>query len=171
MAVNTSSFEELVATISIPVQRTSLDREESPPIGSFPLRHLLGVELLKAGHAMEAEAIYGADLKLHPANGWALVGLSAALDAEKKSSAAAKAKAELEARGKISSWSSFCRCSDRCGHVTGPAFLRKSGGERRLSEAVRRDRGARPPLASPRPREGSGTRNTRLVSFSLTSSS
>jgi hypothetical protein len=33
---------------------------------------------------------------LHPANGWALAGLSAALDKEKKSSAAAKAKAEME---------------------------------------------------------------------------
>jgi tetratricopeptide (TPR) repeat protein len=40
----------------------------------FPVRHLLGAELLKAGHAKEAEAVYRADLKRHPANGWALAG-------------------------------------------------------------------------------------------------
>jgi tetratricopeptide (TPR) repeat protein len=76
-----------------------LDYDE-PADWFFPVRHLLGAELLRAGHAMEAEAVYRADLKLHPANGWALAGLSAALDAEKKSSAAAKAKAEMESAWK-----------------------------------------------------------------------
>ena len=49
---------------------------------------------------MEAEAVYRADLMLHPANGWALAGLAAALDKEKKSSAAARAKAEMESAWK-----------------------------------------------------------------------
>ena len=76
-----------------------LDYDE-PADWFFPVRHLLGAELLKAGHAMEAEAVYRADLMLHPANGWALAGLAAALDKEKKSSAAARAKAEMESAWK-----------------------------------------------------------------------
>jgi tetratricopeptide (TPR) repeat protein len=74
---------------------------DEPADWFFPVRHLLGAELLKAGHATEAEAVYRADLKRHPANGWALAGLSAAaLEAEKKSSAAAKTKAQMESAWK-----------------------------------------------------------------------
>lgn len=81
------------------VKEDQLDYDE-PADWFFPVRHLLGAELLRAGHAMEAEAVYRADLKLHPANGWALAGLSAALDEDKKSSAAGKAKAEMESAWK-----------------------------------------------------------------------
>jgi hypothetical protein len=72
-----------------------LDYDE-PADWFFPVRHLLGVELLRTGQATQAEAIYLADLKHHPANGWALAGLSVALKAEKRNSAAAKADAQME---------------------------------------------------------------------------
>jgi tetratricopeptide (TPR) repeat protein len=48
----------------------------------FPTRHLLGDSLLRAGRPAEAEEVFRADLKRHPANGWALLGLAAALQAQ-----------------------------------------------------------------------------------------
>jgi tetratricopeptide (TPR) repeat protein len=92
--------QEAISLLQQAVAKEDQLAYDEPADWFFPVRHLLGVELLKAGHAMEAEAVYRADLKLHPANGWALAGLSAALDEEKKSSAAAKAKAELESAWK-----------------------------------------------------------------------
>ncbi len=73
---------------------------DEPADWFFPVRHLLGAELLKAGRAKEAAAVYRADLKRHPANGWALAGLSAALDTEKKGGAAAQARAQMESAWK-----------------------------------------------------------------------
>ena len=59
----------------------------------FPVRHLLGAQLLIAGRPAEAERIYREDLRQHPANGWALYGLAAALRAQgRKASAAAAAR-------------------------------------------------------------------------------
>ncbi|HWW32709.1 MAG TPA: hypothetical protein VNY70_05010 [Steroidobacteraceae bacterium] len=57
----------------------------------FPVRHLLGAELLVAGDAVAAERVYREDLRRHPDNGWALFGLAAALRAEGKRPAAAAA--------------------------------------------------------------------------------
>ncbi len=48
----------------------------------FPVRHLLGTELLRAGKAAEAERVYREDLQHHPANGWSLCGLAQALRTE-----------------------------------------------------------------------------------------
>jgi tetratricopeptide (TPR) repeat protein len=69
---------------------------DEPSDWFFPVRHLLGAELLKAGKAKEAEAVYRADLKKNPGNGWALFGLEQALRAQKKNAEAAKVAAELE---------------------------------------------------------------------------
>lgn len=41
-----------------------------------PPAHALGTLLLEAGRAMEAAEVYEADLKRHPANGWALIGMA-----------------------------------------------------------------------------------------------
>ncbi len=50
----------------------------------FPVRHLLGAQLLRDGKAGEAEAVYREDLRLNPGNGWSLYGLSAALKSQGK---------------------------------------------------------------------------------------
>ncbi len=42
----------------------------------MPARHALGALLLERGRVAEAEAVYRADLRLHPMNGWALNGLA-----------------------------------------------------------------------------------------------
>jgi tetratricopeptide (TPR) repeat protein len=62
----------------------------------FPARHLLGAQLLSAGRAAQAEAVYREDLRRNPANGWALYGLAAALRAQGKAQEAARARGEFE---------------------------------------------------------------------------
>ena len=62
----------------------------------LPTRHSLGVVLLAAGKAAEAEAVYRKDLELHPHNGWALIGLSQALAAQGKTAEATEAKARFD---------------------------------------------------------------------------
>jgi tetratricopeptide (TPR) repeat protein len=49
-----------------------------------PVRHALGAVLLDAGRPAEAEAVYWEDLRRHPKNGWALFGLTKALQAQNK---------------------------------------------------------------------------------------
>jgi len=66
----------------------------------FPVRPLLGAELLAAGRPAEAEAVFREDLRRHPNNGWALYGLSRALTDQKRDSEAAPIEAQFK-----SSWS------------------------------------------------------------------
>ena len=47
-----------------------------PPAWYFPIRQLLGAELLAAGRAEEAEIAYREDLEQYPASGWSLFGLA-----------------------------------------------------------------------------------------------
>jgi tetratricopeptide (TPR) repeat protein len=68
---------------------------DEPADWFFPVRHLLGAELLHSGKATEAERIYREDLKRHPSNGWALYGLMQALKAEGRSAEARAAEAEF----------------------------------------------------------------------------
>lgn len=68
-----------------------------PPDWPLPNRHLLGAVLLEAGDAVGAEAVYRADLKVFPKNGWSLYGLGLALGAqgrEQEADAAMEAFAE-----------------------------------------------------------------------------
>jgi tetratricopeptide (TPR) repeat protein len=60
-----------------------LDVDEPEPL-PFPARHWLGAALLEAGLPGEAEQVYREDLRQHPHNGWALVGLQLALKAQGK---------------------------------------------------------------------------------------
>jgi tetratricopeptide (TPR) repeat protein len=60
-----------------------------PPDWFFPVRHLLGAELMQAGETAQAVEVYREDLKRNPANGWALCGLAAALAAQGSAAAAA----------------------------------------------------------------------------------
>jgi len=54
----------------------------------FPVRPLLGAELLASKRAAEGETAFREDLKRHPNNGWALRGLSLALADQHKPEAA-----------------------------------------------------------------------------------
>lgn len=60
-----------------------------------PVAHLLGAAYLEASQPAEAEAVYRDSLHHYRRDGWALMGLANALDAQGKGAEAAKAKAEL----------------------------------------------------------------------------
>jgi len=92
--------EEAIDLLQQAVAKEDQLAYDEPADWFFPVRHVLGAQLLGAGRPKEAEAVYRADLKQHPTNGWALAGLSAALDAEKKSGAAAKAESQMESAWK-----------------------------------------------------------------------
>jgi tetratricopeptide (TPR) repeat protein len=62
---------------------------EEPEVLPFSPRHWLGAALLQAGRFADAEAVYRADLKKHPANGWSLLGLAQALNGQGKPTASA----------------------------------------------------------------------------------
>lgn len=68
---------------------TAVQTEDSllyiePPDWTRPVRHALGAILLDAGRAAEAEAVYRADLRAWPENGWSLYGLAESLRAQGK---------------------------------------------------------------------------------------
>jgi hypothetical protein len=54
---------------------------DEPPGWMQPVRHALGALLLGGGKFAEAEEVFREDLKRHPHNGWALLGLEQALRA------------------------------------------------------------------------------------------
>lgn len=68
-----------------------------PPFSYMPMRHGLGAAMLAAGDAAGAEKVYREDLKQHPNNGWALLGLSQSLKAQGKNEAADEVKSRCEA--------------------------------------------------------------------------
>jgi len=61
----------------------------------FPVRDLLGAQLLIAGHAAEAERVYREDLARNPGSGWALYGLATAQRAQGRLRAAAMTEREF----------------------------------------------------------------------------
>jgi len=75
--------------------RKAIELEDSlhydePPSWIHPVRHALGATLLKEGRTSEAEAVYRADLKRFPENGWALFGLAQSLREQGKFDEAAE---------------------------------------------------------------------------------
>lgn len=61
-----------------------------------PVRHALGALLLEQGRVEEAEAVYREDLRIHPGNGWALLGLEECLRRSGKVQAAAEVQKRLD---------------------------------------------------------------------------
>ncbi len=57
---------------------------DEPPGWMLPVRHALGALLMGDGRYAEAEAVYRADLKQNRNNGWSLLGLQLALEAQGK---------------------------------------------------------------------------------------
>jgi tetratricopeptide (TPR) repeat protein len=76
------------------VSRDVALRYDEPWGWMMPVRHSLGALLLEQGRVQEAEAVYRADLLLHPDNGWALHGLSEC----QRRAGDARGAAETEAR-------------------------------------------------------------------------
>ncbi len=72
-----------------------------PPWWHQPVSHVYGAALLEAGRAKEAEALYRTSLKSYRRDGWALMGLTRALEAQGKAAEAAQARAQFEEAWKL----------------------------------------------------------------------
>jgi len=94
-----SEGQDAVAVTSLEAAVAAEDRlpYHEPAVWFFPVRHLLGAQLLIAGRPAEAERVYRADLKRNPRNGWSLYGLAAALRAQGRSGEAMRVTREFGA--------------------------------------------------------------------------
>ena len=72
-------------------------RYDEPPDWLNPVRHALGAVLLQESRGAEAEAVFRADLVIHPNNGWALFGLARSFELQERMDEAAKAQASFDA--------------------------------------------------------------------------
>lgn len=68
-----------------------------PPEWTVPVRHELGAVLLGAARPAEAERAYREDLGRFRENGWSLLGLARALEAQGKEAEAAEAETRFRA--------------------------------------------------------------------------
>jgi tetratricopeptide (TPR) repeat protein len=82
-------YDEAIARLQRAVLLQDGLMYNEPPDWYFPVRHYLGAVLLEAGLPQEAEAVYWQDLKLYRENGFALLGLQKALEAEGRTGEAA----------------------------------------------------------------------------------
>lgn len=74
------------------VEAGDLLNYDEPPDWDLPVREWLGRALLRGGQYSEAEKVYRAELVKHRNNGRALFGLAEALQKQKKTAAAQKAR-------------------------------------------------------------------------------
>jgi len=92
--------DEAISLLREAVAKEDTLAYDEPKDWFFPVRQVLGAELMAAGRAPDAEAVYRKDLEQNPANGWSLFGLQAALRAQNKTDAAAKVEREFRAAWK-----------------------------------------------------------------------
>jgi hypothetical protein len=84
-----------IATLTAAVAQEDRLSYDEPADWFFPVRHLLGAQLLKAGRNEQARAVYLEDLRRNPDNGCSLFGLAQALRAERRSEEAAQVDAKF----------------------------------------------------------------------------
>jgi tetratricopeptide (TPR) repeat protein len=88
IAAKERRFPAAVAHLRKAVELEDALRYSEPPDWALPARHALGAVLLEANRAAEAEKVYREDLDRHRDNGWSLMGLAQALEAQGKTSEA-----------------------------------------------------------------------------------
>jgi tetratricopeptide (TPR) repeat protein len=91
-AMREKRYDEAIPELRLAVATEDSLHYDEPPTWPYPTRQTLGMALLEAGKAKEAEAVYLEDLKRHPENGWSLFGLSKSLRAQKLLKPAAEAE-------------------------------------------------------------------------------
>ena len=89
MLAKQEKLDEAVAKLREAVRLEDKLVYDEPPDWIQPVRHTLGAVLLRSGRAAEAEAVYREDLKAYAENGWSLMGLRDALEAQGKRAEAA----------------------------------------------------------------------------------
>lgn len=86
--------------MAVAALRDALPLEDSlaydePEPWPIPLRHVLGAILLERGDAAEAMEAYLHDLRVHPDNGWALMGLAQSLERQGRAQEANEVRARF----------------------------------------------------------------------------
>ncbi|MCC6489749.1 MAG: tetratricopeptide repeat protein [Candidatus Hydrogenedentes bacterium] len=86
---------------------------DEPPGWVLPVRHAMGALLMEAGEYARAETLYRQDQLAHPGNGWSLLGLKQALEAQGKGEEAVRIAAKLDEawNGVKSRPTSSCACA------------------------------------------------------------
>jgi hypothetical protein len=84
IAIQENDRERGYALLQQAVQLEDHLAYDEPSAWFYPVRHLLGGQLLRDGKAAQAEAVFREDLRHNLNNGWALYGLSQALKAQGK---------------------------------------------------------------------------------------
>ena len=84
IAQSQHTTDEAIALLTEAATKEDQLAYDEPSDWFFPVRHLLGAALLRAGRPEDAAAVYLEDLRRHPENGWALYGLAQSLAAQHK---------------------------------------------------------------------------------------
>jgi tetratricopeptide (TPR) repeat protein len=95
IAIRENKTDAAIADLEEAVRREDALRYDEPPDWIQPVRHALGATLVRAGKHAQAEAVYRADLKKLPNNGWSLYGLARALKHQKKDADAGQTEAQF----------------------------------------------------------------------------
>ena len=96
IAYREGKYDQAVAKLGEAVALEDELKYDEPPPWTTPSRHALGAVLLEAKRPADAEAVYRADLKRYPLNGWSLWGLERALEAQGRDADAAAVKAQFD---------------------------------------------------------------------------
>ena len=96
IAAAKKNYDEAIAHLEKAVRLEDGLVYTEPSEWHYPPRHALGAILLEAGRPQEAETIYWEDLRRNRENGWALYGLTKALEAQGKTEQAALMKKRFE---------------------------------------------------------------------------
>jgi tetratricopeptide (TPR) repeat protein len=109
--------KEAVEALRSAVKKEDTLRYDEPPDWLVPVRHALGVTLLKDGRPAEAEKVYREDLRKWPGNGWSLFGLARSLEAQGKAKEAGEVREQFRDAWKRAdvelSSSCFCQPGER----------------------------------------------------------
>lgn len=89
IAAGSKRYDEAIARLQRAVLLQDSLMYNEPPDWYFPVRHYLGAVLLEAGLPQEAETVYWQDLAYYRENGYSLLGLQQALEAQGRSGEAA----------------------------------------------------------------------------------
>lgn len=96
IAATEKKYDEAIAHLKRAMELEDSLLYTEPEDWPNPVRLTLGAVLLEAGKPAEAEKVYRENLKKFPKNGWALLGIAQALEAQGKTEEGKAAKAEFE---------------------------------------------------------------------------
>ncbi len=115
VAVAAGKTNDGIAALREAVAAEDALRYDEPPDWLQPARHALGAVLMNMRRDKEAEAVYREDLRRVPENGWALLGLAQALEAQGRSGEAKPVRARFDAVWKDADIkpTSSCLCQPR----------------------------------------------------------